>query len=160
MGFMKEIERKFLVEQNKMPKLPAGAKMVQGYLSFSPTVRVRTEDGPGDQHKAYITIKGEGTLGRDEYEYDVPIEEARQMLKMAHASLVTKTRYRLPVENNPKLKWELDVFEGDNAGLIVVELEMPDEDFDYPKPEWLGKDVTEDPAYKNASLAQHPFKEW
>lgn len=160
MGYMKEIERKFLVKKDKMPELPEGAKMVQGYLSFGPTVRVRTEEGPGDSRKAYITIKGEGMLGRDEYEYDVPFEEARRMLKLAHASLVAKTRYRLPLEKNPKLKWELDIFEGDNAGLVVVELEMPDENFEYPKPEWLDREVTEEPAYKNASLAQRPFKAW
>ena len=160
MGFMKEIERKFLVNKDKMPELPQGAKMVQGYLSFGPTVRVRTEEGPGDLRKGYITIKGEGMVGRDEFEYDVPFDEARQMLKLAHASLVSKTRYRLPLKDHPGLKWELDVFEGDNEGLVVVELEMPDENYDYPKPEWLGKEVTDDPAYKNALLAQHPFKDW
>lgn len=160
MGFMKEIERKFLVDKNKLPQLPEGARMTQGYLAFDPTVRVRTEEGPGDKRKAYITIKGSGMLGRDEFEYDVPFEEASQMLKLAHASVVSKTRYRLPLPDQPDLKWEIDLFEGDNAGLVVAELEIPDEDFDYPKPEWLGKEVTEDPAYKNASLAQHPFNGW
>lgn len=160
MGFMKEIERKFLVVKDKLPELPEGAKMIQGYLSFGPTVRVRTEEGPGHHRKAYITIKGEGMLGRDEYEYDVPFEEARQMFKLARASLVSKTRYRLPLKDHPGLKWELDLFEGENDGLVVAELEIPNETYDYPRPEWLGKEVTEDPAYKNAMLAQHPYKKW
>lgn len=160
MGFMKEIERKFLVDKVKLPEFPQGSKMVQGYLSFKPTVRVRTEEGPEDQRKAYITIKGEGLVGRDEFEYDIPFEEAQQLLKLAQASLVRKTRYRLPLKEYPGLKWELDIFEGDNAGLTVAELEIPDEYFKYPRPEWLGREVTEDPAYKNAALAQHPFKDW
>ena len=160
MGYQQEIERKFLVNKAKLPELPKGSKLVQGYLSFRPSVRVRTEEGPGDQRKAYITIKGEGVVGRDEFEYDIPFDDAQKLLKMAQASLVSKTRYRLPLKEHPKLKWELDEFEGDNAGLTVVELEMPDENFDYPRPEWLGKEVTEDPAYRNAALAQHPFKDW
>jgi adenylate cyclase len=160
MGFMNEIERKFLVDKAKLPDLPQGSKMVQGYLAFKPTVRIRTEEGPSDQRKAYITNTGEGLVGRDEFEYDIPFEEAQQLLKLAQASLVRKTRYRLPLKEYPGLKWELDIFEGDNAGLTVVELEIPEEDFKYPRPEWLGREVTEDPAYKNAALAQHPFKDW
>ncbi len=160
MGYMKEIERKFLVNKAKLPDLPQGSRMVQGYISFKPTVRVRTEEGPADQRKAYITIKGEGLVGRDEFEYAIPFEEAEQLLKLVQASLVRKTRYRMPLKEHPELKWELDIFEGDNAGLIVVELEIPDENFEFPRPEWVGQEVTEDTAYKNASLAKRPFKVW
>ncbi len=160
MGYMKEIERKFLINKAKLPDLPQGSKMVQGYLSFKPTVRVRTEEGPVDQRKAYITIKGEGLVGRDEFEYAIPSEEAAQLLKLAQASLVCKTRYRMPLKEHSELKWELDIFEGDNAGLIVVELEIPDENFEFPRPEWLGEEVTEDTAYKNSALAKRPFKVW
>lgn len=160
MAYQQEIERKFLVNEDKLPELPGGSKLVQGYLSFRPSVRIRTEEAADGQRKAYITIKGEGKIGRDEFEYDIPFDDAQKLLKMAQASLVSKTRYRLPLEDHPKLKWELDRFEGDNAGLVVVELEMPDENFDYPRPEWLGQEVTENPAYRNAALAQHPFKDW
>jgi adenylate cyclase len=160
MGYQKEIERKFLVDSAKLPDLPEGARLIQGYLCFEPTVRVRTEEGPADQRKAYITIKGEGLVGRDEFEYDIPFEEATNLLQLAQSSLVSKTRYKLPLKEHPGLKWELDIFEGDNAGLTVVELEMPDEAFDFPRPEWLGQEVTENPAYKNASLSRHPFKKW
>ena len=160
MAYKEEIERKFLVHPTKLPTLPAGSHMVQGYLAFKPTVRVRTEEGPGDVRKAYITIKGAGLVGRDEFEYDIPFEEARQLLTLARNALVIKTRYRLPVAGQPDLKWELDIFEGDNAGLIVVELETPTYDTQYEHPDWLAQDVTEDPAYKNAALSQHPFIQW
>lgn len=160
MGYKEEIERKFLVNREKLPALPEGSKLVQGYLAFEPNVRVRTEEGPGDDRKAYITIKGAGLVGRDEFEYDIPFEEAQQLLKLAQYSKVSKTRYRLPVAQAPDLKWELDIFEGDNAGLVVAELEMPREDYSFERPAWLGEDVTLDPAYKNAALAKHPFKDW
>jgi len=160
MGYKEEIERKFLVKRDQLPSLPEGSKLVQGYLGFEPTVRVRTEEGPGDERKAYITIKGSGLVGRDEFEYDIPFEEAQQLLKLAQYSTVNKTRYRLPVAKAPDLKWELDIFEGDNKGLVVAELEMPSEDYSFERPAWLGEDVTLDPAYKNAALAKHPFKDW
>lgn len=160
MGYKEEIERKFLVHRDRLPRLPEGGHLVQGYLGFTPTVRVRTEEGPGDELKAYITIKGAGLVGRDEFEYDIPFGEAQQLLKLALASLVSKKRYRLPVAGAPDLKWELDIFEGDNAGLIVAELEMPTADYAFERPDWLDEDVTEDPAYKNAALAKRPFKDW
>ncbi len=160
MAYKTEIERKFLVNRDLLPALPPGAKLVQGYLAFEPTVRVRTEAGPGDSRKAYITIKGAGLIGRDEFEYDIPFEEAEPLLSLAKSSLVSKTRYHLPVKGAPDLKWELDIFEGDNAGLVVAELEMPTADFAFERPAWLGQDVSEDPAYKNAALARHPFKDW
>ncbi len=160
MGYKEEIERKFLVKSDLLPELPQGARLVQGYLGFEPTVRVRTEEGPGDERKAYLTIKGSGLVGRDEFEYDIPFEEACQLLKLSQASTVGKTRYKLPVAGAPELKWELDIFEGDNAGLIVAELEMPSADYAFERPAWLGQDVTEDPAYKNAALARHPYKDW
>ena len=160
MAYKEEIERKYLVDRAKLPPLPVGAKLVQGYLSFQPTVRVRTEEKPGHVQKAYITIKGAGMVGRDEFEYDIPFEEARQLLTLARSSLVAKTRYVLPVEDQPDLKWELDIFEGDNDGLIVAELETPAYDTRYARPDWIGQDVTDDPAYKNAALSQRPFKRW
>ncbi len=160
MGYKEEIERKFLVNRELLPSLPPGSRLQQGYLAFEPTVRVRTEDGPGSERKAYITIKGEGMLGRDEFEYDIPFDEAQQLLKLAQSSIVSKTRYRLPVHDAPDLKWELDIFEGSNAGLIVAELEMPDRDYPFVAPIWLGQDVTEDPAYKNSALSRRPYKDW
>jgi len=163
MGFKVEIERKFLVHIEKLPELPKGRRLTQGYLSFGPkaTVRVRTEEAENSSENiAYITIKGSGLVGRDEFEYNIPFDEAQQLLKLAQAALVTKRRIILPVEGLSELKWELDIFDGDNAGLVVVEIELPDENFEFPRPVWLGQDVTEDPAYKNAALARNPYKNW
>jgi CYTH domain-containing protein len=160
MALKKEIERKFLVRRELLPELPPGRQLAQGYLSFQPTVRVRTEEGPESELRAYLTIKGDGGISRDEFEYPIPFDEGRELLKLANGSVVTKTRYELPVEENPDLKWELDVFHGDNNGLIVVELEMPDAEHPFPRPEWLGEEVTRTGSYKNAQLAQRPFKDW
>jgi len=160
MALKKEIERKFLVRPELLPALPPGRRMAQAYLGFQPTVRIRTESGPGELRCAYLTIKGSGGLSRDEFEYPIPFEEAEALLCLAITSTVTKTRYDLPVEGDPDLKWELDIFEGDNVGLIVAELEMPDADHPFSKPDWLGEDVTFNGAYKNVQLAQRPFKDW
>lgn len=159
MARKQEIERKFLVHADRLPELKEGAHLVQGYLAMLPTVRVRTEE-QGSARKAYLTIKGEGLVGRDEFEYEIPFEDAEALLKLAQSSLIAKKRYRLPVADQPDLAWEIDVFEGDNAGLIVAELEMPAADHPFPRPDWLGEDVTEDPAYKNAALSRHPFCRW
>ena len=157
MKHQQEIEYKFLVHSKRLPELKYGARMVQGYLGFDPTVRVRTEDGPAGA-KAYLTIKGDGLVGRDEFEYSIPRDHAEALLKLAHASLVSKTRYRIPAEDD--LEWEIDVFEGDNKGLIVAELEVPAADHAFDRPDWIAEDVTRDPAYKNAALARHPFRDW
>jgi adenylate cyclase len=159
MSYKVEIERKFLVHHDRLPQLEGGAYLVQGYLGTRPTVRVRTEELP-EAKKAYLTIKGEGLIGRDEFEYDIPFADGEALLKLANTALVAKTRYRLPVDGQPDLAWEVDVFAGDNAGLIVAELEMPAADHAFPRPDWLGEDVTEDPAYKNSALAQRPFNRW
>ncbi|HEX2909812.1 MAG TPA: CYTH domain-containing protein [Chloroflexia bacterium] len=158
MAYKEEIEKKFLVQKDKLPELSEGSHLQQGYLGFKPTIRVRTEEGPGEQRKAYITIKGSGMAGRDEFEYDIPFDEARQLLKLAQASLVNKTRYRLPLQSNPELEWEIDIYEGENEGLVTAELEMPSLDYQFEHPDWLDQDVTEDPSYKNAALAQRPFR--
>jgi CYTH domain-containing protein len=152
-----EIEYKFLVHPERLPELKDGARMAQGYLGFEPTVRVRTEDGPAGA-KAYLTIKGDGLVGRDEFEYPIPRDHAKALLKLANASVVSKTRYRIPAGSG--LDWEIDVFEGDNEGLIVAELEVPAVDHAFERPDWVAEDVTRDPAYKNAALARHPFKDW
>jgi adenylate cyclase len=159
MGYKVEIERKFLVHRDRLPRLEGGAHLVQGYLGMRPTVRVRTEELAGAK-KAYLTIKGQGLIGRDEFEYEIPFADGEALLKLALSALVAKKRYRLLVAGQPDLAWEVDVFEGENAGLIVAELEMPDADHAFPKPEWLGEDVTENPAYKNSALSQHPFSRW
>ena len=160
MAHKEEIERKFLVQRERLPPLPEGARLVQGYLSFWPTVRVRSEEGPGNHTCGYLTVKGPGLVGRDEFEYEIPFEDARAMQQLAQAALVSKTRHRVPATPGDDLTWEIDVFDGANEGLIVAEIEIPSLECMFDRPAWLGQDVTEDPAYKNAALAQHPYNSW
>jgi adenylate cyclase len=155
-----EIERKYRVHRDLLPELSGGSLLEQGYLGFRPTVRARTEMCESGERHGFLTIKGPGLLGRDEFEYEIPYEEARALLGLSQGAVVRKRRYRMPMEGRPDLQWELDVFEGDNEGLIVAEIELPAEDCDFRRPEWLADEVTLDPAYKNAALSQRPFKTW
>ena len=166
MPFKIEIERKFLVLHDKLPPLPPAFELVQGYLSLDPsaTIRIRLQqEEDSNKNLAFLTIKGRGLVGRDEFEYEIPFEEAQQMLKLSQTSLVEKRRYILPAEvqnGTSGLKWELDIFEGANSGLITAEIELPNEFSHFKRPDWLGQEVTEDPAYKNSSLAQIPYRNW
>lgn len=151
-----EIERKFLIRDASIVDSLAGERLTQGYLSHdkNATVRVRLT---GNQ--AWLTIKGK-TVGatRSEFEYPVPQEDARQMLdELCNAGVIDKTRYRLP---QGELCWEIDVFHGDNDGLIVAEIELPSEDTPFDKPDWLGEEVTGDARYYNSALSSTPFSQW
>ncbi len=152
----REIERKFLVADPSVVDGLQGVAFVQGYLSTVPerTVRVRS----AGEH-AYITVKGMA-LGssRPEFEYPIPIADATEMLAtLCERPLVEKKRYRLAHAGHT---WEVDVFEGDNAGLVVAEVELahPDEALDLPA--WVGAEVTDDPRYLNANLVRRPFRSW
>ncbi len=151
-----EIERKFLVKNDNWRGQVQGKRYRQGYLSTvkERTVRVRTA---GD--KGYITMKGI-TVGasRSEYEYEIPLSDANEMLdRLCEHPLVEKTRYRIPQGN---VAWEIDEFEGDNAGLITAEVELKDEHQSVKFPDWLGAEVTGDPKYFNANLVAKPFTKW
>lgn len=157
-----EIERKFLVADDSWrAQADEGASYRQGYLSsFAPesgvkaSIRVRIQ---GD--KAFLNIKSATLgIGRLEYEYPVPVSDAQEMLdNLCVGAVVTKTRYHLRVGQHV---WEIDVFEDDNEGLVVAEIELGDEKEDFPRPDWLGKEVSDDKRYYNVCLAQHPFKDW
>ena len=152
-----EIERKFLVRGDAWRLAAHDAKHLrQGYLNNESrcSVRVRTS---ADQ--AWLNIKS-ATLGaqRQEFEYEIPLDEAHQLLDtLSLKPLIEKVRHF--VSAGPHV-WEIDEFEGDNAGLVVAEIELdhPDETFD--KPDWLGEEVTHDVRYYNTSLCRHPFKNW
>lgn len=152
----KEIERKFRVKTDAFLKDIAGTPYRQGYLSTvkERTVRVRRV---GDE--AWLTIKGVSVgASRSEYEYKIPVEDAEEMLDhLCEHPLIEKTRYRIPYAG---LTWEVDVFTGDNAGLVVAEVELRDKDQDIPLPDWVGEEVTDDPRYFNANLVSYPFKDW
>ena len=152
----KEIERKFLVKGDAWRALAKGTTYRQGYLNSAKerTVRIRTADA-----KAFLTIKGI-TVGatRSEYEYEIPFDDGKAMLDtLAEKPLIEKKRYKIPVGN---VTWEIDEFLGENAGLIVAEVELKSADQAFDKPTWVGDEVTNDPRYFNANLVKNPFTRW
>ena len=151
-----EIERKFLVRNEDWCVPGTGIVYRQGYLCTVPerTVRVRLVRDQG-----FLTVKGI-TVGaaRAEYEYEIPAGEAAEMLdELCERPLIEKTRYR--VEHHGMV-WEIDKFAGDNAGLIIAEVELEEEDQAVVLPDWVGKEVTGDRRYYNANLIAEPFSEW
>ena len=150
-----EIERKFLVDAKKWQPHVPGTLLCQGYLSIdpNPTVRVRIA---GD--KAFLTIKGRTeTISRPEFEYEIPVADAQEMLKLAISNPVEKIRYEVMFEG---FLWEVDVFSGKNAGLIIAEIELESENQDFARPDWLLNEVSGDRRYYNSYLSEHPFQEW
>ncbi|MGB5349282.1 MAG: CYTH domain-containing protein [Polyangiales bacterium] len=151
-----EIERKFLIAGDGWREKAVGTAYRQGFLSTEPerTVRVRLAGSNGS-----ITIKGK-TVGarREEFEYEIPFEHAQQMLDtLCKRPLIEKVRYTLPVGRHI---WEIDVFEGDNAGLVVAEIELASENEAFEKPDWAGEEVTGDPRYFNSNLVAAPYRTW
>lgn len=150
-----EIERKFLVDPAKWKPDGKGKQLVQAYLSTDPkpTVRVRIS---GEQ--AFLTIKAHSeSISRPEFEYEIPVDDARQMLKIAITEPVEKIRYKIDYQG---FLWEVDVFQGKNAGLLMAEIELESETQDFPRPEWLLKEVSGDRRYFNSYLSLHPFQDW
>lgn len=149
-----EIERKFLVTGDGW-RAGHPTKYVQGYLSRSPgrTVRVRQA---GDQ--AFLTIKGKSSgVSRLEFEYPIPVSDAGILMKLCDGPLIEKTRTVIEYEGK---KWEIDEFHGDNAGLIVAEIELISEDEAFALPPWIGLEVSHDRRYYNSQLSRHPYNEW
>ncbi len=144
----KEIERKFLVKNQSYKTLAISQSMIcQGYLCRKPdrTVRIRIRDD-----KAMLTVKGrnQGCV-RDEWEYAIPVEDARQMLALCPGTIIDKTRFIVMHDNN---RWEIDEFAGSHAGLVVAEIELPDADAQFSIPDFIGDEVTGDPQYYNSNL--------
>ncbi|MDN3586915.1 CYTH domain-containing protein [Pedobacter aquatilis] len=153
----KEIERKFLIDLTAWTKLekPAGKHLRQGYILTEPnkTIRIRISND-----KAWLTIKGISTgATRLEYEYEIPLEEAKELLDNFSEAELEKTRYEITYKN--KL-WEVDVFAGDNNGLIVAEIELRTEDEVFEIPNWVAEEVTHEQKYFNSNLTRYPFKDW
>lgn len=152
---MKEIERKFLVHKKKWKPKGKGSKMKQGYLSVDPnrTVRVRIAG-----ELAYLTIKGISVgISRTEMEYEIPKREAEILMEMCLDHPIEKTRY---LEISGNITWEIDVFEGENTGLIMAEVELEKEDQIIDLPDWIKKEVSENPKYFNSWLSQNPYSKW
>jgi adenylate cyclase len=155
---MIEIERKFLVTSTDfISQAFAQNRIAQGYISKNPerTVRVRIK---GD--KGFLTIKGKGNesgLSRFEWEKEIPVEEAQQLMHLCEKGTIDKTRYEIQSGNHVI---EVDVFYGENEGLVMAEIELSSETETFLKPEWLGEEVTNDQRYYNGYLSEHPFKSW
>ena len=155
---MTEIERKFLViGTDFISESRTQFRIVQGYLNSNPerTVRVRIK---GD--KGFLTIKGKGNdsgMSRFEWEKEIAVSEAEALLSLCEKGAIDKIRYNVMYENH---LYEVDVFFGENEGLIVAEIELQSETESFEKPNWLGKEVTSDERYYNAFLSNNPFKSW
>ena len=152
-----EIERKFLLNDDSWKNLAGeGTKYLQGYLvgSKQASVRVRIQG-----NKAFLNIKSATIdITRQEFEYEIPLVDAMEMLEtLCEKPLISKTRYHLKYENHI---WEIDVFDGENMGLVVAEIELSDENEVFSKPSWIGEEVSDDARYYNTCLVQHPFKDW
>lgn len=153
-----EIERKYLVKSEDFKALASrSVRIIQGYLSSVPerTVRVRIK---GD--KGFLTIKGIGNesgASRYEWENEIPVPEAEELLKICEPGVIDKTRYLVDYANHI---FEVDEFYQSNQGLIVAEVELTDETETVSKPDWLGQEVTGDARYYNSMLMKQPFTTW
>jgi adenylate cyclase len=150
-----EIERKFLVNNTSWGQPLKSLSIIQGYFPTSGfSLRVRVQED-----KAFITLKKtKSKISRHEFEYEIPERDAREMIGIfCSGHIVEKTRHIVEYKG---FNWEVDVFHGDNEGLIVAELELESEDEIFEKPAWLGEEVTRDTRYLNANLARFPYKTW
>lgn len=154
----KEIERKFLVRSLQcLQQASSSTRISQGYLNSDPlrTVRVRIK---GD--KAYICVKGLSDirgLSRYEWEREIEIQDAEELLLLCETGVIEKTRYNIEYKGH---LFELDVFHQDNEGLIMAEIELKEEGESFERPEWIGEEVTGDIRYYNSYLSLHPYKSW
>lgn len=153
---MIEIERKFLVNNNSfLDDFSRSNRIVQGYLSSQPerTVRVRIKGENG-----YLTIKGKSEgFSRYEWEKEIAIEDAEKLLQICEPGVIDKIRYDIIVGTHV---FEVDMFYGENEGLVLAEIELHAEDEVFEKPNWLGQEVTEDIRYYNSYLSKNPYKNW
>ncbi len=151
-----EIERKFLVDMSLLSGMGQGASIVQGYLCSAKerTVRVRVSG-----EEARLTVKGAATgISRSEYEYAIPAADAREMLEaLCEKPLIAKTRHLVVHAGRT---WEVDVFHGDNEGLVVAEIELEDAAALVELPPWAKQEVSDDHRYSNSSLAKRPWPAW
>jgi adenylate cyclase len=142
-----EIEHKFRVDVSRWRPQGAGTAIRQGYLSTEKdrVVRIRT-------------VKGPGHISRAEFEYEIPLEDATLMLdRLCLPGVIDKTRHKEEIGGHI---WEIDVFHGENDGLVVAEIELEREGEAFERPDWVLEEVSSDPRYFNASLSKAPFKTW
>jgi adenylate cyclase len=152
----REIERKFLVKSDDWRRLAhRSERMSQGYLASGGRVSVRVRIA-GDEARLNMKTARLGA-SRQEYEYPIPAADARELLALADGPLIDKTRHLV---EHGGFEWEVDEFHGENAGLVVAELELTHEEEQFPRPPWLGVEVTQHARYYNSCLVQHPYRVW
>lgn len=155
---MIEIERKFLIVSDAYKKQAFSQKrIVQGFLNTNPerTVRVRIKGNQG-----FLTVKGKGNdsgVSRFEWEKEISVREAKELLKLAEPGIIDKIRYEVQLG---KHVFEIDEFSGDNKGLVIAEIELSSENENFEKPDWLGIEVSGIKKYYNSQLSKNPFKLW
>jgi len=152
-----EIERKFLVRNTDfISQSHKNTQIIQAFLNTDPcrTVRVRLKG-----EKGYLTIKGESTNGisRFEWEKEISVNDVYTLLPLCEPFSIEKTRYEVLINHS---LYEVDVFHGENEGLIIAEIELTNVAQAFEKPDWLGAEVTSEPRYYNSALSQHPYKHW
>lgn len=151
----KEIERKFLVDQSSLPSDINGTEYSQSYISIneSGVVRVRIKE-----ETAVLTIKSGGLeISRDEFEYEIPLEDAKALQNIFNNEIIYKTRYNIIYKGK---KWEVDQFHKQNKGLWIAEIELESEEEPFDVPEWVLEEVTGDEKYYNSNLSKHPYNSW
>lgn len=155
-----EIERKFLIKDDSFKAQAfACSHIIQGYIGTKPgrTVRIRIRD-----EKAYLTIKGpagKAGLSRYEFETEIAVSDAKDLLLLCEPGIIDKHRY-LVKSPDGQHTWEVDVFHGDNDGLVMAEIELRSEDDSFEKPDFIGREVTGDRRYYNGHLRANPYKNW
>ena len=152
-----EIERKFRVKADFKPFATSSSHIQQGYISSGNgrTVRVRIRD-----EKGYLTIKGPSNvegLARYEFEKEIPLSDAQDLMLICEPGIIDKRRYLVPVGQHV---FEVDEFYGDNEGLVMAEVELESEDQPYERPDWLGEEVTGDRRFYNSHMRNYPYKMW
>ena len=151
----KEIERKFLVNHSLLPSNMKGHSYTQSYLSINDNgiIRIRKE---GDVGKLTIKTKNVG-ISRSEFEYNIPMDDYEEIVRLSISETVKKTRYKIVFENKV---WEVDEFHEKNNGLWIAEIELQNENESFKKPDWLLEEITYDYRYMNANLSKHPYSQW
>ena len=150
-----EIERKYLVTSDAYKAGANPVEITQVYLTIQDNLAIRVRI---EEHHASIAIKSKiSERVNREYEYNIPLDEARSLMNLSQYSSITKTRHLVDYKNH---LWEVDEFHGENEGLIVAEIELDDENEEFEIPPWLGEEVTADYRYLNSNLAKSPFSNW
>lgn len=152
---MIEIERKFLLQRTDFLAQYPSVYLKQAYLNSDKdrTVRIRQQD-----QKAWITIKSKTTgISRQEFEYEIPTDDANELFKLCETIAIEKNRYLIKIDQHT---WEVDEFLGANKGLFIAEIELNDEQDSFSKPDWLGTEVSGDQRYYNSALSKKPYTSW